>query len=126
MKKKWSNKWKSSIQPRKQRKYIYNLPLHLAKKRLRSILAKDLRKKHKIRNILLKQGDKVKIMRGDNKGKIGKVTKISYVRNFIHIENIEHIKKDGNKVPLKLKASNLMVLELNLDDKKRKLGLEKK
>ena len=69
MKQKFSIHWKSSKQPRKQRKYAANAPLHLRKKFVSANLSKDLRKKQGKRNIPLRKGDIVKIMRGKFKGK---------------------------------------------------------
>ena len=62
MKQKFSTKWKSSKQPRKQRKYLANAPLHLKKKFISVNLSKELRKKHGKRNVSLRKGDIVKIM----------------------------------------------------------------
>ena len=46
MKRKFSKSWKSSKQPRKQRKYSANAPLHLKRKLLSVNLSKELRKKY--------------------------------------------------------------------------------
>src|SRR3989338_176397 len=46
MKNKFSTKWKESKQPRKQRKYRANAPLHLRKKFVNVNLSKELRKKY--------------------------------------------------------------------------------
>jgi len=128
MKKQFSTKWKASKQPRKQRKFIANAPLHLKRKMLSSNLSKPLREKHKIRNIELRKGDKVLIMRGKFKKKQGKVTEIKTKLLKVYIEGIQIKKTDGSKVNVPLKASNLQIIELNLDDKKRfkKLEEEKK
>ena len=50
MKNKWYKNWKSSKQPRKQRKYRRNAPLHIRNKMMRAPLSKELRDKYKIRN----------------------------------------------------------------------------
>lgn len=105
---------------------MFNLPLHLVKKVMRSTLSKDLRKKYNVRNVGLVKGDKVKIMRGSDKNKTGKIARVSYVRRFVQIEGLELVKRDGAKVAKKFDASNLMITELNLNDKKRKAKLEGK
>lgn len=116
---KFSTNWKKSNQPKKQRKYRYNAPLHLKQKFMRSHLSKELRKKHKKRSIGLKKGDKVKVLRGTYKGKTGKVEKVDLKEQCIYITGIEVIKKDGTKTNYPLHPSNLLITELNLDDKKR-------
>jgi len=126
MKQKFSTAWRASKQPRKQRKYQANAPLHLKKKLLSVNLSKDLRKKHSKRNTPVKKGDVVKILRGKFKKKQGKVLEIKIKVAKIFVENIQVKKQDGSKVNIPLKASNLQIIELNLEDKKRrnKLGLK--
>lgn len=119
MKKKFSIKWKASKQPRKQRKYLANAPLHIKRKMLSVNLSKDLRKKHEKRNILLRKGDIVKIMRGKFKKKQGKVTEIKTKKGKIYIENMQVKKQDGSKANIPFRASNLQIIELNMEDKKR-------
>lgn len=67
----------------------------------------------------LKKGDKVKIMRGKYKGKSGKIDKILTKRLKIYVDGIQIKKSEGSKINIPLKASNLQIIELNTDDKKR-------
>ena len=60
MRNKFSTAWKASKQPRKQRKYLANAPLHLKKKFVSANLSKELRKKHEKRSLPLRKGDTVK------------------------------------------------------------------
>lgn len=126
MKKKFVSSWNSSKQPRKQRKYRYNAPLHVKQKLDSSHLSKELKEKHGKRSIQPKKGDKVKIMRGQFKGKEGKIEKIDLKAGKVFITGIELVKKDGTKLLYPLNATNLMVQELNLEDKKRVKALERK
>lgn len=125
MKQKFSKHWKASKLPRKQRKYSANLPLHLKKKLMSVNLSKELRKKHGKRNVPLTKGDKVKIMRGKFKGKEGKVTEVKLKTSKAIIEGIQVKKQDGSKVNVKLRPSNLQIIELNLEGKKRLKTAEK-
>lgn len=122
----FSKKWKSSKNPSKKRKYATKAPLHLKRKLLSSNLSKELRKKHEKRNIELRKGDKVKIMRGKYKGKQGKITEIKIKQLKIYIDEIQIKKLDGSKVNVPIKASNLQIIELNLEDKKRIKKIDKK
>lgn len=126
MKKEFSTAWKSSKQPRKQRKYLANAPLHLRKKFVSVNLSKELRKKHDKRNIAVRKGDTVQIMRGKFKGKKGKVTEVKLKISKILIEGIQVKKQDSSKVNIKMQPSNLQIIELNLEDRKRNKTLEKK
>jgi len=121
---KFTKSWRTSTKPRKQRLYLARTPLHLKQKLMRTHLAPALRTKYSLRNAQLHKGDKVKIMRGQNNGKEGKVERIDLKRGRVFVAGIEAIKKDGTKLQLALQPSNLMITELNLDDKIRKQKLE--
>lgn len=119
MKIKFKKSWKASSQPRKQRKYVAKAPLHIKNKLVSANLSEDLRKKQGMRNITLRKGDSVLIMRGKFRGKKGKVTKILLKTSKIIIDGIQIKKKDGSKVDVKMEPSNLQIQELNMEDKKR-------
>src|SRR3990167_10665607 len=98
MKKEFSTSWISSNQPRKQRKYLANAPLHIKHKFLSSNLSKELRKKHGKRNLPLRKGDDVLVMRGSSRKKKAKISEINLRKGFVHLEGIQRTKKDGAKV----------------------------
>ena len=125
MKRKFSKNWKRSKSPRKQRKYRYNAPLHIKKKFMRSHLSKDLQKKYNIKTFGLRKGDKVKIIRGQFKKQENKVEKVYLKKCKVKITGIDITKKDGNKTEYLIHPSNLIITELNIDDKKRNQLLEK-
>ena len=126
MKKKFSKDWKASKQPRKQRKYRFNAPKHIQKRFAASMLSKELKKKYNKNAIVLKKGDVVKIMRGENKKKTGKVSKINIKKSNAYIEGITNVKKDGAKIQIPIHTSNLVIIDLNLEDKFRRKTLERK
>ena len=126
MKQKFSQYWKASKQPRKQRKYLANAPLHLKRKLLSANLSKELRKKYARRSFPVRKGDNVRIMRGKFKRKTGKIGLINLKKGYVTIEGIQIAKKDGTKVNVKFNASKLQIQELNLDDKKRQEALTRK
>lgn len=119
MKTKFSKSWIKSKQPRKQRKYRYNAPLHVKQKFMRAHMSKDLRKKYGKRSISLRKGDSVKVMRGQFKDKTGRVDEVSVKKTQVYVNGIEFVKRDGTKARYPLQPSNLMVTELNMDDKLR-------
>jgi len=124
MKKKFSTTWKSSKQPRKQRKYRANAPLHLRKKFVNINLSKELRTKYERRNIQVKKNDIVKIMRGKYKGKKGKVLEVKLKLSKIIVEGIQVKKQDGSKANVKMQPSNLQIIELNLEGRKKLIKKE--
>ena len=125
MKQKFSKNWKASKQPRKQRKYLANAAIHIKRKLLGANLSKDLRKKYGKRNIALKKGDKVKVLRGKFKGKTGKIIKIDIKMLRVFVEGMQIKKQDGSKIDVKIAPSNLQIIDLNTEDRKRKLTQNK-
>ncbi len=112
MKNKFSKSWKASKQPRRQKKFVANAPLHLRKNFVRVNLDKKLREKVGKRNIVLKKGDKVKIMRGKFKGKQGKVLEVKLKLGKIYVEGLQAKKNDGSKVNVPMRNSNLQIVEM--------------
>ena len=119
MEKQFSKSWIASKQPRKQRKYRYNLQLHLRHKLVSSHLSKELRSQYGFRSLIARVGDKVKVMRGQFKKNVGKIDRINTKTAKAYVTGVESLKKDGSKRLYPVDASNLLLLELNLDDKKR-------
>ena len=119
MKQKFNTTWKASKQPRKQRKYRYNAPLHVLRKFMAANLDKPLREKYGTRNIEVRKGDEVKIMRGKFKKKTGKVGGVDLSKTRISIDGINRTKKDGTKVNVWFNPSNIKIMTLNLDDVRR-------
>ncbi|OYT36364.1 50S ribosomal protein L24 [Candidatus Pacearchaeota archaeon ex4484_71] len=119
MKKEFSTHWKSSKQPRKQRKYRAKAPLHIKRKLLNVGLSKELRKKEQKRTIVIRKGDKVKITKGKYKGKTAKVEEVKINLGKIYLEGMQVKKQEGSKVNIPFRPANLQIIELNTDDKRR-------
>ena len=95
MKKKFSTSWSSSRQPRKQRKYQANAPLHLRHRFLNAHLPKILREKYGKRSLPLRKGDEVLVMRGSFGGKKAKITSVNSKKIRVVLEGMQRTKKDG-------------------------------
>jgi len=119
MKKEFSKKWISSKQPRKQRKYRYNAPLHIRHKLLSAHLSKKLREELKTRSLPIRKGDKVRVMRGKYKKVEGTVTKVDMKKLKIYIDSVKRKKVSGKEVLVPIDPSNVEIIELNKDDPKR-------
>ena len=117
--KKYAKSWKSSRKKKKQVVYRALAPSHLRRKMLSSHLSKELRQKYKRRSIALRKDDTVKVMTGEFKKKQGKVIRIDAKRYKVYVEGIQTTKKEGTKINVPFDPSNLQVISLNLDDKKR-------
>lgn len=119
MNKKFSTAWKGSKQPRKQRKYRANAPAHVRQKFMGVHLGRKLRDEHKTRSVEARIGDKVKVLRGQFKGKSGEVNKIDRKKGVLYIDGVDQPKKDGSKAPYPINPSNCQMETLNNKDKRR-------
>jgi len=116
----------ASRQPRKQRKALYKAPLHLRQKLVSAPLSPELREKYGVRNVPVRKGDKVRVMRGDFRGHEGKVVKVDLRDTRIYIDGVTIKKADGTPVFRPIHPSNVMIVELNLDDPWRRKMLERR
>lgn len=114
-----------SIKPRKQRKILYNAPLHKKRKWIASHLAENLLLKYDKRSIPVTTGDTVKIMRGSFKGHEDKVASVHVKKQVVEVEGITTVKADGTKIAKSVPASNLLITKLNLTDRWRRQKLER-
>ncbi|MBU3905329.1 MAG: 50S ribosomal protein L24 [Nanoarchaeota archaeon] len=114
-----------SIRPSKQRKALAQAPLHKRQKLVHSHLAKNLIKQYKKRNLGLRKGDEVKVMRGDFKGKTGKISSINLKTLKIYIEGMKRKKATGDEGQVPFHPSNIMITNVNMDDKMRKKIIQK-
>jgi len=114
-----------SKKPGKQHKKLYNLPMHKRRKQVSATFSKALKKRHGKRNVPVKKGDKVKVMRGKHRGKTGKVVEIDLKKCTVGIEKLMIKKPDGSEKPAMISASNIQITDLDLSDKKRENALLK-
>ena len=114
-----------SIKPGKQRKELYNAPLHKKRNWISAHLEENLLLKYDKRAVPVVKGDTVKVMRGSFKGHEDKVANVNVSKRNIEIEGITMSKADGNKIAKPLHASNVMIVKLNLTDKWRRKKLER-
>jgi large subunit ribosomal protein L24 len=82
-------------------------------------LSTELREKHKIKSIPIRAGDTVKIMRGDHRGKEGKVAVVNLTSMTITVDGVSVTKSDGTEVPRPVQPSNVMITKLETKDEKR-------
>lgn len=125
MKKEWSSSWSSSVQPRKQRKYRHNAPLHVRHKFLSAGLSPELRRRFKKRSMPIRKGDEVEVMRGSVKGLRGTVNRTDLSKSKVYVEEIKIKKVDGSEINRPLQPSNVRIVRLNLDDKMRQRVLDR-
>ena len=103
-----------------------NAPLHIKKKFVSANLSKEMRKKFGKRSAPVRKNDEVRVMRGKFKGKRGKVLRVMLKMQVIEVEGVQTKKLDGSKVNVKLRPSNVQIVEMVLEDKKRGKKSEEK
>jgi large subunit ribosomal protein L24 len=74
----------------------------------------------------VKKGDTVMVMRGDFKEQEGKVEKVDLKHYRLMIDGVSVQKPDGNQIYHPVHPSNVMIVELDLEDEERNQILERK
>lgn len=115
-----------SKQPRKQRKFLYKAPLHVRHKLMAVTLSEELRERLDTRSLPVRKGDTVLVMRGDFKEQEGKVEKVDYKHYRLFIDGVSVQKPDGNQIYHPVHPSNVMLVELELEDEERNEAIERK
>ncbi|MCS7368107.1 MAG: 50S ribosomal protein L24 [archaeon GBS-70-058] len=119
--------WKTkSKKPSKQRKAIFEAPLHKRHDLMAAPLSPELRKKYNRRSFPVRKGDTVLIMRGDFAGIEGKVVKVDLKDMRIYVEGATRKKADGTTIYAPIHPSKVMITKLDLSDELRRKALERK
>jgi len=92
--------------------------------KLGSALSKELREKYRRRSIRPKEGDSVRILRGEFKNVEGKITRVSPKDGIINVEGVTKEKQKGGTALVPIHMSNVVLTNLSLEDKMRKAKLE--
>jgi large subunit ribosomal protein L24 len=110
-----------SSKPKKQRLYRFRAPLHMRQHFLHAHVSKELKEKLNLkkRSILISKGDSVKVVKGGNKGKEGKVTGVNLRRGLVYIDSIKRKNAKGKESDIPVHVSNVYITDLNLSDKVR-------
>jgi large subunit ribosomal protein L24 len=116
----------SSTKPSKQRKALYNMPLHLRHKLFNAPLSRELREKYGVKRLPVRKGDVVRIMRGDWRGHEGKVVDVDLKHVRIFVEGVQRKKADQTPVYYPIHPSKVMIIKLDLSDKWRLRIIERR
>jgi large subunit ribosomal protein L24 len=117
-----------SKKPSKERKALYNMPMHKAAKQVAAHLDEKLAKEFGKRSLTVRKGDTVKVMRGSFAGKEGKIKSVDRGARKIFIEKIVAKKSNGEERQVPIDASNVMLIDIERTDRKRiqnKAGVKK-
>ncbi len=116
-----------STRPRIQRKRLYESAIDRRHRLLGAHVDPDLAAKSKLRlprALPIREGDVVRIMRGNFRGKEGKIVSVDSRRGTAVVEGITIEKTDEKKVPRPVHASNLMIIKMDDTDPWRRKKYE--
>lgn len=119
-------RWVESSQPKKQRRALYRAPLHKRQKIVAAPLSEELRSKYGVRTLPVRKGDEVLIVRGGFRGHKGKVVRVDLKRYRIYVEGATVNNARGEPRYYPIHPSNVVIVSLNLDDKRRREIIERK
>jgi large subunit ribosomal protein L24 len=118
---------RSSSKPIRVRRNLVQSPAHRKNTDItRSPLSSSLRIKYGRNSVRVRTGDSVKLMGGEYSGIEGKVQKVYPSQGLVTVEGITREKIAGGTVPVRIHSSNVVVTNLNLEDKWRRRRLEGK
>ena len=102
--------------------------IHFSKHRLDKMLgarlADELREQYKMKTLRVVKGDSVMVVRGEYKGRGGKVEGVDTERGMLNIEGMQREKIRGGQVKVPIHASNVKITGLSLEDKRRSSKLQ--
>jgi len=84
-----------------------------------SPLSNDLQKRYARKSIRVVRGDTVRVVRGEYRGVDGKVAQVRTAASRVTIEGIKKEKTRGDKYDAFIHTSNLVVTDLNTEDRWR-------
>ena len=97
---------------------------HQLDKMLGAMLANELREQYNKNTVRVVKGDSVMVVRGEYKGRGGKVEDVDTERGTLHIEGMQREKIRGGQVKVPIHSSNVKITGLNLEDRGRSSKLQ--
>lgn len=115
-----------NTKPSTVRKQQRNAPLHIRRKFISAPLSPNLRSQYGARTMPVIEDDTVSITKGDRKLTEGKVLRVNTRDAKVYVEGVTRTRLDGSNVQIPVRAENLMIIKLNLDDDWRKRIIDRK
>src|SRR6058998_366934 len=103
---------------------LIHVSKHQRDKMLGASLADELQEQYKKKTLRVIKGDSIMVVRGEYKGRGGKVEDVDTERGTLHIEGMQREKIRGGQVKVPIHASNVKITVLNLGDKYRSNRLQ--
>jgi len=87
-------------------------------------LNSELRAKHGVRSLPVRKDDEVMIIRGDHKGREGKVIQVYRKKWALHVDKVTREKANGTTVQIPVNPSKVVLTKLKYD-RARKASIER-
>jgi large subunit ribosomal protein L24 len=117
---------KGTKKPSTARRNMYNAPNHKKRKYISAPLSPNLRAEYGTRSMPVISDDTVSITKGDRKLAEGRVLRVNTKDLKIYVEGVTRTRQDGSTVQIPIRAENVMITKLNLDDVWRRDMLERR
>ncbi len=121
----FSPAWKSSSRGGKQRKYRLNAPLHIKNKFLAAAASAELRSRLGAKSIAVREGDMVKVAKGEFRGITGSVNSVILKEGVVYVDGAERARKDGTKSFFPMRPASLLVVDVKVEDKRRAAAISR-
>lgn len=112
--------------PRKMRKRQFGSAKHRKRRNLNAHLSQDLISQYGTRSIQVREGDRVRVVRGDYVGHEEEISDVDVDRGMVYVKELTREKADGTKYFVPIRPSNLEVTNLDLDDERRQKILQRR
>lgn len=110
--------------PRKQRRAVYEASTAVRRKQMAVLLSRDLRTRYGRRQVPVRKGDTVRVIRGSYIGREERVAKIDRRGYSVTLDNITVKTGEAKLKPLPIRTSALVLTRLNLSDPWRRRVLK--
>lgn len=102
--------------PRKQRKANFSAHQFAGRRLLTVPLSQELRRRFGRRQLPVRKGDTVRVVRGSYEGQEERVAKVDTRSRTVTLDNITVKKADAKLKPLPVRPNHLLLTRLNLSD----------
>jgi large subunit ribosomal protein L24 len=113
-----------SIQPRRQRKALYNAHTAERRRRMAVALSRELRQRYGRRQIPVRKGDTVRILSGSFVGREERVARVVRRDYAVVLDNVTGTTGAKKLKPLTIRLTHLLLTRLNLSDPWRRRVLK--
>jgi|SRR5919106_3236635 large subunit ribosomal protein L24 len=103
---------------------LIHVSKHVRDSSIAAHLSDNLHQQYHTRSLRVIKGDTVRVMRGEYNGIEGKIESVNTMTGTLAIEGIQREKVRGGNVKVRIHSSNVLITNLNLNDKYRQESMQ--